>query len=55
MFQHVKDFGHEALKDDGIPPVGHDSNSKTAQKMSKKDKKKMKSKGNDVRRNEYRF
>ena len=52
VFQHVKDFGHAAYKDDVAAAGG--SSSSTAQKMSKKDKKKKKS-ADIARRNDYRF
>ena len=50
MFQHIKDFGHAAYKDDLVMPQ------QTAQKLSKKEKKKKKTgKGVNARRNEYRY
>jgi hypothetical protein len=51
VFQHVKDFGHAALKEDVAEP---NNPPQTAQKMSKKDRKKKKN-ADSVRRNDYRF
>jgi len=61
LFQHVKDFGHAAYKDDVASASGGMSSGmkaevpKTAQKMSKKDKKKKQKAETNVRRNDYRF
>jgi hypothetical protein len=54
VFQHVKDFGHAALKED-LSSSNNISNNVpiTAQKISKKDKQKKSTKG--VRKNDYRY